>query len=437
MTSTIRSGKSIISSGVGKLDDLLDGLFIGDNVVWYDDAGSLAHVFFLNFIKASQKKRKPIIYVSFDRSPRNLLEILGTLADDPLLTILDCFTFGKGTGSPVFLKFYEKKELDWPCKIVRVEEPRKLEKVMDAFYSVHDALEGDVRFIFESLTGMQNLWGGEDYILEFYSHSCPRLYELNTIAYWIMEKRAHSARLRAKINQIAQVVIDLSIKRGTSSLTILKAERRHLDHLNKSYTYWRRDLDVTFDTEQRPAKWIDLGFQLKNLRSKKGFSQTELAKLVGVTPSTISQIESNLIYPSLPALLKMAEVLSVEVNSFFRAPNDLKSRIIFTAEEAVDINFSELPKGSIRAKLLTPMEVDLKVEPYIIEIPPKKDLPSHFFVHKGEEYGYVLSGKLQLKVEKAVYVVKAGDLIYLTSEMPSQWRNPGPSVARILWTKIS
>ena len=27
-------------------------------------------------------------------------------------------------------------------------------------------------------------------MLGFYSHACPRLYELNTIAYWIMEKNA-------------------------------------------------------------------------------------------------------------------------------------------------------------------------------------------------------------------------------------------------------
>ena len=48
----------------------------------------------------------------------------------------------------------------------------------------------------------------------------------------------------------------------------------------------------------------------------------------------------------------------------------------------------------------------------------------------------MLSGKLQLKLEKAVYTVLAGDVIYLTSEMPSQWKNPGPSVARILRIKV-
>ena len=66
-----------VASGVKQLDQLLDGLYIGDNVVWHDEAGSLAAVFCLNFIQASQEQKKPIIYVSFDRSPKNLLDKLG------------------------------------------------------------------------------------------------------------------------------------------------------------------------------------------------------------------------------------------------------------------------------------------------------------------------------------------------------------------------
>ncbi|MEJ2588423.1 MAG: XRE family transcriptional regulator, partial [Deltaproteobacteria bacterium] len=113
-----------VASGVTQLDRLLGGLYIGDNVVWYDDVGSLAAVFCLNFIQASQAQDRPIIYVSFDRSPRNLLEKLGTLAEDKNLTILDCFTHGKGAGSDVFLGFYEEDPSQWPCRIHRVDDPR-------------------------------------------------------------------------------------------------------------------------------------------------------------------------------------------------------------------------------------------------------------------------------------------------------------------------
>ena len=425
-----------VASGVSQLDHLLGGLYIGDNVVWYDDAGSLAAVYCLNFIQASQAQNRPLIYVSFDRSPKNLLEKLGALAQNNQLIILDCFTYGKGSGSEVFLKFYENKKSKWPCQIIRVDEPRQINQVMDSLYGIHATLVGDVRFVFESLTGMQELWGGEENLINFYSHSCPRLYELNTIAYWIIEKRAHSPRLRAQINQIAQVAIDLSVKRGKTSLTILKAEKRDLDTLNKPFHYWSKDLKISFDSEKRSTEWFDLGKRLKEFRTKRGLSQTELAKLVGVTPSTISQVESNLIYPSLPALLKMAEVLAVELSSFFTESVDMTNRMIFPEGEAVDIKLPSLPEGNINAKLLTPVDFKPKAEPYLLEIQPKKSLPAHFFIHKGEEIGYLLSGKLQLKLEKSVYNIRSGDVIYFTSEVPSQWKNPGPSMARLLWIKI-
>lgn len=430
------SKKLNVSSGVNQLDRLLGGLYIGDNVIWYDDAGSLANVFCLNFMQASQIQKKPLIYVSFDRSPKNLLEKLGPLADNRLLTILDCFTYGKGAGSDIFLKFYNQKISKWPCSIVNVKEPRNVHQVMDAFYGTHENMKGDVRFVFESLTGMQELWGGEDHIINFYSHSCPRLYELNTIAYWVIEKRAHSQRLRAHINQIAQVAIDLSVQRGKNALKILKAEKRNLDTLNKAYYYWSKDLNITFDFETHVKNRIDLGTRLKEIRTKQGLSQTELAKLVGVTPSTISQVESNLIYPSLPALFKMAEVLSVELNSFFAESADSQQPVIFPSADAVDIKFQDLPKSDITGKLFTPGSFEHKAEPYILEIPPDEKLLSHFFTHRGEEVGYLLSGVLKLKLGKAIHTLNTGDLVYLTNETPSHWENPGTDTARLLWIKV-
>ncbi|MFZ2448344.1 MAG: cupin domain-containing protein [Syntrophobacteraceae bacterium] len=424
-----------ITSGVSQLDRLLGGLFIGDNVVWHDDSGSLASAFCLNFIQSSLALSKPVIYICFDRSPRNLLEKLGPLALNPGVTILDCFSSGKGANSPVFLRFYDEVK-DLPCRIVRIKEPRRAEEVMDVLYGIHAELAGDVRLVFESITGMQELWGGEESIINFYSHSCPRLYDLNTVAYWIMEKKAHSPRLRAQINQIAQVVIELSIKRGTSSLAILKAESRDLDNIHKPFTYWAKDLTITFDEEKRTTGGIDLGLRLKELRSRRGFSQTELAKLVGVTPSTISQVESNLIYPSLPALLKMAEVLTVDISSFFQDRTEERKRVVFPAGEATEIRLPNFPEESIRSRLLTPIDLDFKAEPYLIEIPPDKSLPSHFFIHKGEELGYVLAGELQIRMENETLTVRAGDLIYFTLDMPNQWKNTGTAPAKLLWIKV-
>jgi transcriptional regulator with XRE-family HTH domain len=293
-----------------------------------------------------------------------------------------------------------------------------------------------VRFVFESLTGMSELWGGEEAILRFYGHACPRLYELETVAYWIMEKEAHSTRLKASIGQIAQVVIELAIKRGTTSLTILKAENRPVESHHQPHNYWVREHAVVFAEQGRATGLVELGLRLKELRSKKGLSQTELARLVGVTPSTISQVESNHIYPSLPALVKMAEVLGVEVASLFGQKSAGASRLVFPAEEAVEVKLEDLPAGTVSARLLSPMDFEGKAEPYLIEVAPQASLASHWFVHKGEEVGYMLAGRLQMKARRAVHNLKPGDVVYLSSDIPTHWSNPGRTPARLLWLKL-
>jgi transcriptional regulator with XRE-family HTH domain/KaiC/GvpD/RAD55 family RecA-like ATPase len=423
-----------VSSGVNQLDRQLGGLFIGDNVVWYDDAGSLASIFCLNFIKESQDRNRPLIYITFDRSPKTLLEDLGPLAKSQHLTILDCFTQGKGDGSEVFSKFYEKDGAHWPFQIIRVNDPDNPDVVSDAIYSLHGNMKGDVRFVFESLTGMQDLWGGEDAILKFYSRACPRLYELDTIAYWVMEKGAHTERLRASINQIAQVAIELSISRGKSALTIRKADKRKPDALNSALVYWTDGMDVAFEKETGKGGNIDIGGRLKKIRKRQAMSQKEMAAQVGVTPSTISQIESGTIYPSIPALYKIAQVLEVPVAAFFRDRSATTDRIVFSGSSPV--SFNDLPKQDISGYRLAPPDFESAAEPYLIEISGGKKLPAHFFIHKGEEMGYVLNGSLELKIGNRVHRATVGDVIYLASDHPMHWQNTGTEAARLLWIKI-
>ncbi len=426
-----------ISTGVSDLDPLLDeGLLIGDNVVWYDDAGSLASVFSMNFLKTSLAKGHPFVYVSFDRSPKNLLEKLGSLAESENLTILDCFTCGKGKGERIFFKFYEETGNRLPCRIINVRHPRDPEAVMSRFLEINDGTKKNVRFVFESLTGMQELWEGEDKISLFYAHTCPKLYELDALGYWIMEKDAHSKRLKASINQIAQVVIELFLKRGKTSLAVIKAENRDIDNLNTPVLFRTKGRHVSFDAGKSGERLFVLGRRLRELRSRRGFSQAQIARAVGVTPSSISQIESSQTYPSLPALYKIAEILSVDVSTFFHDSPETGNRIVFPAKTAVDITLPDMPGRSVSAKLLTSLDAAAKAEPYLIEITAGQTLSSHFFSHKGEEFGYLLSGELRMKTEKAAYRLTPGDTIYLTADVPSRWTNSGTDNARLLWLII-
>ncbi len=429
---------NFVTSGIPDLDRLLGGgIIIGDNVIWYDDAGLLASVFCLNLLQASKADCKHLIYLSFDCSPRHLLEKLGSLAHTPHLTILDCFTHGKGESSDLFLNFYHRPETDFPCRIICLPDPRKIEAVTDAVYDLHRSLTADVRFIFESLTGMQELWGQEETILKFYASACPRLYDLHTIAYWIAEKGAHSGRLKAHFNKITQVALDLTVKRGKTYLTVLKAEKRNLNIVNQPTVYWHQDLQVSLDPDNLHTGGIDLGRRLKRLRKQRGLSQKELARQVGVTPSNISQVENNQVYPSLPALMKIAEVFSINISYFLPEAKPARNRIIYPAAEAVATTVAGNAPKNLLARQFFAGQQEGRLDPWLIEIPPATTLNGHFFIHKGEEMGYLLSGDITLVLEEEKSFLNPGDLIHLTTTTPVQWKNEGDTTARLLWLKIN
>jgi len=422
-----------VTTGIQELDALIGNLFVGDNVIWYDDAGSLADVFYLNLIRSSQQQGAPLIYVSFDRSLKNLIEKLGPLARSENLTIIDCFTYGKGNGAEIFVDYQRQAAGHWPGTLITVQQPHRMEEVAETFYAHHHALGGTVRFIFESLTGMQDLWGGEDQLVGFYVRTCPRLYDLNTIAYWLIEKQAHSPKLRAQINQIAQVVIDLSVRRGKTALEIVKAENRRPDRRKKPFPYFSRDTTIHFNPESQATGKMDLGLRIKSMRSRAGLSQTDLAKRVGVTPSSISQIEGGLIYPSLPALFRMADVFAVDMGSLFREDPPNGAPMVFRPPDLQPAVLPEIADTDARCWRLPEVASGGRFAPFIIEIPPETKLPSHFCRHKGRETGYLLQGTLVMTYGEKEHALAAGDFVHISDDWPTGWENTGKTAARLLW----
>jgi hypothetical protein len=66
------------------------------------------------------------------------------------------------------------------------------------------------------------------------------------------------------MNQITQIAIELPISRGTTTLTIIKAESHDNVDTQKPYHYMAQDLNVVFDQDKQGAGQLNLGFALRN-----------------------------------------------------------------------------------------------------------------------------------------------------------------------------
>ncbi|MCK9419033.1 MAG: helix-turn-helix domain-containing protein [Nitrospirae bacterium] len=412
-----------ISSGVAGLDTLIDGYSIGDNVVWEVESGTAYSVFIRNFISRSFKDDQKVIYVNFNRSPQTVLNDLSALLSTEHFTLIDCFTSGKGKNDNTFLKFYEKPDPG----VVRIEDPRDIDRFTATLNAIEDKLPPGARYVFDSLTGMQDLWGDENDTHRFFTYMCPRLFDLGTVAYWILEKEAHSPRFKANLRHITQVVFDLSKRKNSLFLKALKLEGRQDREGFKPHQFDVRGDAITITTHKKePAS--DIGAKLKEERLRIGMSQKELADKVSLTPSFLSQLENSQTSPSLSTYLQLCRALDINPGQFLELSGKISDTPWLLRKETI---YSRSPVREDSARVYEVVSQG-KFSARIVVLPPGAAMNRHFFYHKDEEMVYVLNGDLSVTIGGKEERVVTGDVIRLQDAFPSHWKNEGGDEAELL-----
>lgn len=174
---------------------------------------------------------------------------------------------------------------------------------------------------------------------------------------------------------------------------------------------------------------INVGEKIKELRKEKGMSIADLANKSELSPSLISQIERNMVTPSIASLWKIAQSLQVSVGYFFD-------------EETKDITNPVVKKGKRKKiiasnnnaiyELLSP-DLNRKIEFLYITIKPGDYSTKDFVTHEGEECGIVIKGKLMVKMKDREYILEEGDSIYFDSTIPHRYINIGDEVCESIW----
>lgn len=411
-----------IYSGITDLDNLIDSLYVGDNVVWEVEAGTAPELFILNFIRQSFSENRNVIYVSFNKSPHTILQKIGDISSKGNFVLLDCFTSGKGKNDRAFTKFYEN---NGDPHVIRVDDPRNIDQFTLLITSLEDKFQSGGRYIFDSLTGMQDLWGDENRTYKFFTYICPLLYDLGTVAYWILEKDAHSQKFKANLRHITQVVLELYKRKDKLWIKALKLEGRPNREAFKPHSYEIGDGIISI-TSVRKEPSFDIGIKIKELRTKAGMSQKELADKVDLTPSFISQLESNQITPSLHSFIQICNVLGVSLSDTLEKRSEdtkwiIKKEKVFSNllyKESGIKGFGIVKNGAMSGMLIV-------IEPYA-------KVKGHVIPAEGKKLLHVLKGDISVIIDGKGEILKSGDSLYLKEEVISLLKNEGGDSAEIL-----
>lgn len=170
---------------------------------------------------------------------------------------------------------------------------------------------------------------------------------------------------------------------------------------------------------------MKIGSKIKHLRTQKGLTLAELASRCELTKGFLSQLERDLTSPSITTLSDILEALGTSLSEFFH--EDKNDRIVFNhADFFVD------EREDCTISWIVPNTQKNQMEPLLLEL-PQGGKSFEMQPHAGEEFGYVLKGRVVLISDEKKYTVREGETFYLTGKSFHQIKNEHKSTAKVLW----
>ena len=176
-----------------------------------------------------------------------------------------------------------------------------------------------------------------------------------------------------------------------------------------------------------------IGGKLKQLRTEKKLSIAELSRLSDVSTGLISQIERDLVMPSVASLWRLAQALDTNINEFFQEEPKEEQIIIRKGDHRTLV----MNHDSSEYKLLHPNKTDRKLDMMVITLKSGHTYDQKPIRHEGEECGYVLQGTLTVSLNGKDHILNEGDSIYFDSSLPHKYINNGKEDCISVWSMSS
>jgi transcriptional regulator with XRE-family HTH domain len=180
---------------------------------------------------------------------------------------------------------------------------------------------------------------------------------------------------------------------------------------------------------------VDLGASLRAERLRQGLSLRETARRLGISASALSQIETGKAQPSVGKLFDIVNLLNVSVDGLLAADAEAArdGQGFVSLQRTGDHETLELESG-VRWRRLTAGSFP-GVEFLHVEYQPggSSTGDSTFMRHAGQEFGYLLSGRLTIHVGFDAHQLGPGDSISFPATTPHRLANDGTEPAVAIW----
>ena len=164
-----------------------------------------------------------------------------------------------------------------------------------------------------------------------------------------------------------------------------------------------------------------LGERITAMRKKLKVDLETLAAKTGQSAELLEKIEEGSVSPPVGTIIQISRALAVDSASFL-AEDKKKERRRSYRKRTKSYSYTNL----------TPGAEDKHLWAYMITLEPKKQHEKVEYKHEGEEFVYVLEGRVEVQVADEVNVLKKGASTHFYSNLPHTLRNLSDKKSKLI-----
>ena len=266
------------STGIVALDEVLHGILPGDNVVFQVDSIEDYIPFVHAFCNDSEKNNRKLIYFRFAEHQSLMPEKV-------------------------------------KAEIFLLHPEIGFEHFIDEVFQIIEKYGRGACYVFDSLSELAVDWYSDRMVGNFFSLTCPYLYDFETGTYFALLRNKHSQDTVSKIHETAQVILDIYNKNGKFYLHPLKVWKRHSPTMYMLHIWKERKFipvlksaEISEILAEYAQPWVDFTTKIQDIWSKT-FNQAHQMlhdlELGVCTPQDLENLKDRIIKMAITRDLKL------------------------------------------------------------------------------------------------------------------------------------
>jgi quercetin dioxygenase-like cupin family protein len=168
---------------------------------------------------------------------------------------------------------------------------------------------------------------------------------------------------------------------------------------------------------------VPVGTKIKKARTAKKFSLDRVANETGFSIEYLKEVETGKMMPPVGALLQIARALEIDSGSLLREPESkLESRIKAHTKRTDNYAYTTLTPGAENKHL----------KAFRVIIEAQQDHKGVDYHHEGEEFVYVLSGKIEVAVGDHSNRLEQGESLHFNSGIRHKLKSISDETAELI-----